>query len=189
MKLTLIELAIELACRAHRDQVRKGTDLPYISHPFGVALLLCRAGCDEEMIAAGILHDTVEDTRVTLDEIRKTFGNRVGDIVEGCSEPEKSRPWEERKAHTIRFLKDAPLDIKIVSCADKLHNLRSIAADRRRVGESVWDRFNRGREKQAWYYLEILRSLESRPEDLDDPAFSQILDSFRKEVKSLFPED
>src|SRR5438045_7386901 len=98
----MIDLAIEVAARAHYGQVRKGTDIPYISHPYAVGMMLARAGCPEEVIAAGILHDTVEDTYITLEYLRETFGEQVTLIVEGCSEPDHgSAPWEVRKAHSL----------------------------------------------------------------------------------------
>ena len=92
--MSLLDTAIEVAARAHRDQLRKGTDVPYITHPYGVGLMLARAGYDEEVIAAGILHDTVEDTDVTPEQVRETFGARVADIVRGRSEQDKDLPWE-----------------------------------------------------------------------------------------------
>ena len=149
--MSLLDTAIEVAARAHRDQLRKGTDVPYITHPYGVGLMLARAGYDEEVIVAGILHDTVEDTDVTLEQVREIFGARVADIVRGCSEPDKDLPWEARKRHTMEQLATASIEVRAVTCADKLHNIRSILADLR-AGHDVWGRFNRGREQQAWYY-------------------------------------
>src|SRR5437870_3730227 len=122
----LVERAIEVAAQAHRGQVRKGTDIPYISHPYAVGLLLARAGLPVELVAAGILHDTVEDTYLNLEYIRDHFGETVALIVEGCSEPERRAPWEERKQHTLDYLCAAPWEVRVVACADKLHNVRSI---------------------------------------------------------------
>src|SRR5438270_10454843 len=113
--MSTIDRAIELAATAHRHQVRKGTDIPYITHPYVVGIMLAQIGCDEEVVAAGILHDTVEDTPLTLDDIRAQFGDRVASIVEGCSEPDKSASWEHRKQHTLEYLKSAPWEVRIVS--------------------------------------------------------------------------
>jgi (p)ppGpp synthase/HD superfamily hydrolase len=157
--MSLIEVAIEFAAIAHSSQFRKGTDIPYISHPYGVGLILQRAGCQEEEIIAGILHDTLEDTDVTEEDILKEFGETVLMIVKGCSEPDKEASWEERKEHTLEYLKQAPLSIRQVSCADKLHNLRSIKRDLVDRGESAWERFKRGREQQKWYYTGVVESL------------------------------
>ena len=96
----MIDLAIEVAMKAHHKQLRKGTSIPYVTHPLAVGIMLAKIGCSDEVIVAGILHDTVEDTDITLDYIRDTFGNQVVKIVEGASEPEKTLPWKDRKKHT-----------------------------------------------------------------------------------------
>ena len=160
--MTTIFDAIEFAARAHRGHCRKGTKIPYIVHPLAVAKILIDAGCPEDDVVAGILHDTVEDTPVSLDEIRHTFGETVARIVEGASEPDKSKPWEKRKAHTIENLKTASEAVLLVSCADKIENLEAIREDRERVGEEVWARFRRGRDQQAWYYRSVLDVLKNR---------------------------
>jgi (p)ppGpp synthase/HD superfamily hydrolase len=160
--MTAVFDAIEFAARAHRGHFRKGTGTPYLVHPLAVAKILIDAGCPEEVIVAGILHDTVEDTPVSLDDIRRGFGDAVARIVEGASEPDKSKPWEERKAHTIESLKTAPEGVLLVSCADKIENLRAIREDREQVGEAVWGRFRRGRDQQAWYYRSVLAVLAER---------------------------
>jgi (p)ppGpp synthase/HD superfamily hydrolase len=157
--MNMIDQAIEFAARAHRSQYRKGTDIPYISHPYGVGMLLLKAGCKEEVIIAGILHDTLEDTDTTEDDLLNHFGQEVLMIVKGCSEPNKDESWEARKKHTHDFLKHASLSIRQVACADKLHNLRSIRRDLETMGESAWDKFKRGRELQKWYYTELVESL------------------------------
>ena len=154
--------AIEVAARAHRGHCRKGTPIPYIVHPLAVSKILIDAGCPEDVVVAGILHDTVEDTPVSLDEIRQGFGDAVARIVEGASEPDKSRPWEERKAHTIEFLKTASEAVLLVSCADRIENLQAIRDDRERVGEDIWTRFRRGRDQQEWYYRSVLAVLAER---------------------------
>lgn len=159
MSMGLIERAIEVATVAHKGQCRKGTDIPYIMHPFAVGMMLAKAGCDDEVVAAGILHDTVEDTDLTSDDIRNQFGHHVADLVAGASEPNKQASWEERKKHTLEYLKTAPLDVRMVSCADKLHNLRSVVRDYRNQAEALWGVFNRGKEQQLWYYTSLAESL------------------------------
>ncbi|MGA7732832.1 MAG: HD domain-containing protein [Chloroflexia bacterium] len=157
--MDIVDRAIEVAARAHRHQVRKGSDTPYISHPYSVGMMLARAGFDPEVIAAGILHDTVEDTDMTLGEVREEFGDRVAWIVEGCSEPDKSASWEERKEHTIGYLRTAPYEVRVVACADKLHNLGTVAEGYARLGDEIWGRFKRGRKEQEWYYRSLASSL------------------------------
>ena len=96
--------AIQLAARAHHHQVRKGTEIPYIVHPLAVAGLLIRVSTPEPAVIAALLHDVVEDTPVTIQEILSRFGREVADLVTALSEPDKKAPWEDRKAHTIDYL-------------------------------------------------------------------------------------
>lgn len=157
--MTLIDEAIAFAAHAHRKQTRKGTKIPYISHPYAVGMILQKAGCKEEVVAAGILHDTLEDTKTTREQLLERFGPTVLEIVEGCSEPDKEASWEERKQHTLDYLRTAPLEVRLVACADKLHNIRSVARDLEKHGEETWERFKRGRDRQQWYYAGLVDSL------------------------------
>ena len=156
-----IEEAIEIAAEAHHGQYRKGTHTPYITHPYAVGLILMEAGCTEVLIIAGILHDTVEDTDLTLDFIRERFGDTVANIVDGCSE-DKALRWRARKTERIEALKTASPEVCTVTCADKLHNLRTIISEYDDIGDSVWDRFHGGVEDQAWYYRSILSAIAER---------------------------
>ena len=156
-----IEEAIEVAAKAHHGQCRKGTDTPYITHPYAVGLILMEAGCSEAVIVAGILHDTVEDTDLTLAFIRERFGNPIAAIVDGCSE-NKALRWRARKTERIEALKTASPEVCTVTCADKLHNLRTIISEYDRIGDVIWDRFHGGVEDQAWYYRSILGAIADR---------------------------
>lgn len=152
--------AIRFAASAHAGQVRKGSKVPYITHPFEVAQILTDAGCSENVIIAGLLHDTVEDAGITVLQIQETFGQRVSQLVDACSE-DKTKPWEERKAHTIEEMSlTEDIELLLLACADKLSNLRSLNADFDQVGEAVWQRFKRGKAQQAWYYSEVLNCFE-----------------------------
>ena len=179
----MLHEAIRVAATAHGDQKRKGAELPYIIHPLSVAIILSRAGYPEEAIVAGALHDTVEDTALTLEDIRRGFGDRVAGIVEGCSEPDKSLPWEARKRHTLDYLKTASREVRAVSCADKLDNARSILADKGELGDRVWDRFSRGRDQQKRYYQGLVASLCNR---LNEEVEGSIFHQFRDVVAELF---
>jgi (p)ppGpp synthase/HD superfamily hydrolase len=158
----LLEAALAFAAVAHQGQRRKGTAVPYIVHPVGVMLVLMAAGeTDAEVLAAALLHDTVEDAGITLAELRQKFGDRVAEIVVGCSEPDRRAAWEVRKQHTVAYLRTAPRAVQLVAAADKLHNLRSLAADYAEVGEPLWQRFKRGRAAMAWYYHAVVDSLKA----------------------------
>lgn len=178
-----IDFAIEVAAKAHREQVRKHTDIPYITHSISIGMTLQKHGYSEDLIIAGILHDTIEDTPIDIDYIKEHFGERVASIVEGCSEPDKSLPWEERKEHTIEHLKTTSFEVNVVSCADKLHNIGTIARDYRKIGDKVWERFNRSREKQEWYYRNLAESFCRQAGSIEDEA---IFKEFRDEVENLF---
>jgi (p)ppGpp synthase/HD superfamily hydrolase len=179
----MIDLAIEVAVKAHQNQVRKGTDIPYITHPLAVGIILAKAGCSDDVIIAGILHDTVEDTSITLDYIRETFGDKVSTIVEGASEPDKALPWEERKRHTLDFLKGASPEVKFVALADKFNNIRAIASDYVEKGEEFWERFNKGKEDQKWYYQGLVQVLR---DDSADETYQTLHSQFSQEVREVF---
>jgi len=180
----MIFRAIEFAAKAHRNHYRKGTRIPYIVHPLNVAKILIEYGCTEEVVAAGILHDTTEDTPVTPGEIRKEFGDKVAELVEAASEPDKSDTWEHRKSHTVEYLKTAPMDVLILSCADKLDNVKSIIKDVEKHGESVWDRFNRPKDDQEWYYRSLVEVFNSRAGE--NETASELFKRFALKVKILF---
>jgi (p)ppGpp synthase/HD superfamily hydrolase len=182
-QVDLIERAIETAVKAHEKQKRKGTRIPYITHPFTVGITLAKAGCSEEVVAAGILHDTVEDARIKPSRIKEEFGEKVASMVEKCTEPDKRRSWRKRKQHTLDSLKKAGLDVKFVVCADKLHNIRTIARDYRKVGDRVWKRFRRGRKDQQWYYTSLVESLRITE---GNPSYEKLYKEFKRKVRAVF---
>jgi (p)ppGpp synthase/HD superfamily hydrolase len=163
-------------------QLRKGTNLPYIVHPLRVATILLENGCCDATVIAGILHDTVEDTPVKLSEISESFGDDVAKIVEGVSE-DKSLSWEERKAHTIESMKTAPMDVLLVTCADKLDNIQSIRDDIALNGEQIWTKFNRPKQQQGEYYRGLADVLVSRA---DGEPSCTLFHRLRREVDELF---
>lgn len=175
--------AVEVATRAHRGQCRKGSQTPYIVHPLAVAEILTRAGCEEEVVIAGILHDTLEDTSLELEDLVSLFGSGVADLVRGATEPDRGARWEVRKRHTIEYLQAAPLPVVLVSCADKLHNLLSMVEDLRAVGEEVWTRFSRPRDRQCWYHTELARVFSNR---LGDHSMSLLATRFEEVVHAVF---
>ncbi len=191
-----IEEAIEIAAQAHDGQFRKGTQTPYITHPYAVGLILRDAGCSEAVVIAGILHDTVEDTDLTLDCIRKSFGSPIADIVDGCSE-NKSLRWRERKTERIEALKTASHEVCLVTCADKLHNLRTVISEYDEIGDIVWERFHGGVEAQSWYYQSILNSLHTQIELIDNNCnnrdtqkqFQLIYQQLQQAVAYLFVDE
>ncbi len=178
--MDMIERAIIFAAKAHKNQTRKGTDIPYITHTFAVGMLLQKEKCSEEVIAAGILHDTLEDTETTFKDLTEAFGVRVANLVLAASENDKSLPWTVRKQHTIEMLKDASLEEIQVIVADKLHNLKSIRTDINLYGDIIWQRFNRGKCDQHWYYASIVKALSPRKKEF------KMICELEGEVKGIF---
>ncbi len=152
--------AFNFAAEKHKGQSRKTTTVPYIAHLMGVASLALEFGGDEEIAIAALLHDVVEDCggAPMLKEVKRRFGSRVAKIVDGCtdSDTDPKPPWRKRKETYIQHLKHADADTRLVSASDKLNNVRSILADYREVGESIWQRFNGGRDGTLWYYRALM---------------------------------
>ncbi len=133
--------ALEFAARAHQGQVRKSElDTPYISHPFAVGIILLKAGFDEDVIIAGILHDCIEDTAATPTEITTLFGPRVAELVQEVTE-DKTLPYQERKAGYLEHLRTASLEARAISAADLLANRMSILAELK-AGNNPWQYFS-----------------------------------------------
>lgn len=156
------ESALIYASQGHAGQVRKGTRIPYISHPLAVAALVMEVQGSEDEVVAALLHDLVEDAggEVRLADIRLRFGNKVADIVEGCSDTCSDdlgpKPlWAERKRRHLENLEDESESVLIVTTADKLHNVRSIVRDYEVLDEQIWPRFRGGREGTLWYYRQV----------------------------------
>ncbi|MDK2917979.1 MAG: hypothetical protein PWQ37_712 [Candidatus Petromonas sp.] len=180
----IINKAIEMAAKAHEGHHRKSSDVPYIVHPFEVAMILQENGADTDVIVAGILHDILEDTEITKKNMKDVFGEKILSLVLAASEElegRDKRPWEDRKRHTIDYAKSAALDEKMIICADKLSNIRSMIRNHKRIGDKLWERFNAPYSKQKWYYMSLVQSLKEL-EGYD------MYDEFKEAVKILFGE-
>lgn len=177
--------AIEFAAHAHAGQFRKGTRIPYIIHPLSVARILIECDASQDVVIAAVLHDVVEDTKVTLDAVRANFGDEVARLVQGMSEPNRRDTWENRKQHNLDYLETAPQDVLLIEIADKLDNIRSIRADFTREGDLFWKRFTRGRAKQKWYH-ETLAELFTRR--LIQGCGADLARAFDKNVRAVFAD-
>ena len=157
------EQALPYAARLHKEQVRKGTSTPYVTHLLAVASIVGENGGTEDEVVAALLHDAPEDQggEAQLGEIRVRFGDEVAEIVDGCTDTYETPkpPWRERKDRYLAHLADAPGSVRLVSSADKLHNARTVLSDYRLVGEDLWSRFNGGKEGTLWYYRAIVDAL------------------------------
>lgn len=150
-----MERAIQFATKAHKGQLRKISGEEYVTHPIAVGNLLKTAGFDEDVVIAGYLHDTVEDTDVTFEDIEREFGSRVVDFVKGNTE-NKTLTWLERKTRTIENVKDASIEMKALIVADKLDNIQSLSVHYEEFGDKIWEKFKGGPEQQEWYYKSVM---------------------------------
>ena len=150
--------ALEYATRAHAEQMRKGSEIPYLSHLLAVAALVLEDGGDEDEAIAALLHDVVEDQggEERLADVEREFGPRVAAIVESCSDTlvTPKPPWRDRKAAYVLHLEEAEPSSVRVSLADKVHNVRTIVLDYRSLGDAVWERFDADADP-VWYYRSL----------------------------------
>jgi GTP pyrophosphokinase len=149
--------ALAFAATAHAGQVRKGTSIPYISHPLAVAALAMEHGANEDQAIAALLHDTIEDCGVTDSQITELFGAYVALMVRDCTDTDTTPkpPWKERKQAYLAGLAAKPAESLLISACDKLHNMRCIVADLHRDGIATLQRFNGGAEGTLWYYTAL----------------------------------
>ena len=182
-----IQKAIVFATLKHKNQKRKGTDIPYIVHPMEVMQILTDLRCAENIIIAGILHDTLEDTATTPKEICDIFGQDILKIVQSESE-DKSKSWKERKQNTINHLKDASPESKIVCFADKFSNIRSMLRDKENIGQQLWQRFNAGKDDIKWYYRSIAEALKDTPTEglWNKEKFEELFKEFEETIEKVF---
>lgn len=160
--------AVDYVRVLHGHQIRKATLIPYLSHLISVAALVLENGGDEDCAIAALLHDAVEDAggKPRLRAIRAEWGDRIADIVAGCTDADTypKPPWRARKERYISHLAKADRDVLLVSAADKVHNTRTILADYRQMGDALWSRFDSGSD-QVWYYTTLLSTFQARGDD------------------------
>ena len=181
----LVEQALRWAAKCHRHHHRKGSDLPYITHPVSAAMFLMRAGIDDdEILAAAMLHDVVEDTDCSLETLGKRFPPRVVSLVAAMTERQhdadgRKRSWQERKSEHLRHIAEEPWEARAIVLADKLHNLGSMVFDLDH-GEELWSRFTSSPERTLWYYREMIAIAEQ-----DDPRLTQLANECRTLIERL----
>ncbi|MCA9041662.1 MAG: bifunctional (p)ppGpp synthetase/guanosine-3',5'-bis(diphosphate) 3'-pyrophosphohydrolase [Planctomycetaceae bacterium] len=185
----MIERALRLSARAHREQCRKSSDLPYVIHPVAVALILTQAGFEQEetVLTAALLHDVVEDTPVTLEQLERehAFPDEVINLVNELSEQKRDEAgnkisWKARKEHHLEVIRQSSLGACAVVLADKLHNLKSTLIDLQHVGPKIWDRFNSSEEEFLWYHHSMLEAA-----DRDEERIQNLIEENRKLLHEL----
>lgn len=186
----LLERAMRIAADAHRHHHRKGSDLPYITHPASVALLLLRAGiADDEILAAALLHDVVEDTDCSLSELAEQFPAHVVSLVAAVTERKldhdgRKRSWQERKEEHLRQIAAESWEARAIVLADKLHNLGTMLLDLQ-SGHDLWARFNAPRERLVWYYREMVLATWQQDPRLESLAQSAL--QFIEQLNAVSP--
>lgn len=167
-KNNLFGRAVAFAANAHAGQLRKGTNLPYLLHPLEAATICATITDDEEVLAAAVLHDTLEDTPTTKEALEERFGPRVTELVLAQTENKRkgqpaSATWRTRKEESLEHLRTSDdVQAKTVYLSDKLSNIRSTIRDLEQTGDRFWERFNqRDPLQHAWYYLSVAELLES----------------------------
>ncbi len=179
-----LDRAIEFAVHAHAGTERRGKGFPYIIHPLEAMVIVSTMTSDQEILAAAVLHDVVEDTDITIDEIRKRFGDRVAQLVDSESDRKMEfTDWRARKEESLNRLSFASREEKIVALGDKLSNMRAIARDYTTKGDdSFWEMFHvKEKAVHSWRYHALVEALSSLS---DTYAFQE----FRYLVNSIFPE-
>jgi len=164
-----IQHAIRFAIKTHeiyQKQKRKGKDIPYITHPLTVGLILATANASEDVIIAGILHDTIEDSikekKVTKEMIIERFGEKVYELVLSVTEQNKELPWEERKAEAIEHIKTFSNDSLLLKSTDIISNMTEIYSDYKKGGEQTFEKFNAGKNKILRNYNNVVSALISK---------------------------
>lgn len=160
----LILKGMQFALHAHQGQDRKVDGQPYYFHPLAVGRLLMEAGQAADVVVAGLLHDVVEDTAYSINDIEDEFGRRIAQWVNAVTEPDKDKPWRERKQAVLDTLVNAEEEVVLIALADKMDNLRSLRAAFDLQGPTVWGKFNRPKPDQRWYYQSLISLFSKRVE-------------------------
>ena len=181
LNTALLDRAIIFAVQAHAGTERRGKGFPYIIHPMEAMEIVATMTTDQELLAAAALHDTVEDTEVTIEDLRAAFGDRIANLVaqeseerpEGVSDEES---WHDRKRAAIASLAKASRDAKIVALGDKLSNIRAIARDYAEMGDALWKRFHTQDPKDhEWHYRGLADALRELDGTFAYQEFEQLI--------------
>lgn len=176
---SFFDKAVQFATEAHSGTERRGKAYPYIIHPMEAASIVATISNDQELLAASVLHDTVEDTDVTIEQIREQFGDRVAELVQHETAPlDENMTWREKKTVQVNQLVTAPYDSKVVALGDKLSNMYGIAIDYRKIGDEVWKLFHapNGKADVEWYYRSLGEALSELSDTLAYQKFVALLE-------------
>ena len=182
----LVDRAIVFAVKAHHNTERRGKGFPYIVHPLEAMEIVATITPDQELLAAAALHDVIEDTEVTVDELREMFGERIAHLVHAESDQidgvlfdgqNEEETWHARKQAAIDRLAAAPHDAKIVAMGDKLSNMRAIARDYKEKGDALWSIFHvKDKASHEWHYRGLADSLSELSGTFAYQEFVRLID-------------
>lgn len=189
----LLDRAIIFAVKAHHNTERRGKGFPYIVHPMEAVEIVATITPDQELLAAAALHDTVEDTDVTVEDIRREFGDRIADLVHAESDQidgvlfngeNETETWHARKQAAIDRLRRAPHDAKIVALGDKLSNMRAIYRDYVLQGDALWSIFHvTDKASHEWHYRGLADALSELNDTFAYQELVTLIDKVFKEVE------
>jgi (p)ppGpp synthase/HD superfamily hydrolase len=195
MKLTKkIQKALNLAAAKHNGQMRKSSKLPYIVHPFSVAIILSEFTDDENVIVAGLLHDLLEDVEsYSYQNLKNDFGQKIADIILGISEENdfdngesEKETWKKRKLGYLKNLEKQNQESLLICAADKIHNLKSMSRIYQEQKRGMWRDFNAPLEKQIWYYQAVIEILEIKLRNRQIlKKLKREFDFFKKNIKQI----
>ncbi len=177
----IVENAARIAVVAHKNQTRKDGDIPYVVHPFMVALTLARHGFPNEVVAAALVHDVLEDTDFPEEELKAAIGDTAFAIVKAVTN-EPGLPWEEQRSKYVETVRTGPEGAKAVSLADKLHNMKNLHEAHEVHGVALWTMFSRGKDKKIWFEEMMISMLR---EAWDHP----LIDDYEKLVEEMKKKD
>lgn len=185
-----VEQAIRAAAVLHKDQLRKGSmPFPYITHLVATAFTLMDYTEDEDVVIAGLLHDTLEDTDYTVDELQEDFGGRVRELVEAVTEPkstpEKKVTWKERKSLYIQQLKKAPKDAVLIAAADKIHNFRTLVEDYTESHDRFMQDFGKNFDDRIEAYQQISNIINNRLSGPILAEFNHVFEEFKQFLQNV----
>ncbi len=179
---SILDKAIVFAVKAHANTARRAKNFPYIVHPLEAVSIVATMTDDQDLLAAAALHDTVEDTEVTIEEIRSVFGQHIADLVDAETDPVSTsdkapKGWRETKIKALERLSMASYEVKMVAMGDKLSNMRAIAQDYRQIGDKVWERFHapNGKADYKWRYEALAEALKDLNETSAYREFSDLI--------------
>lgn len=195
LETALLDKAIIFATKAHAGTERRGKGFPYIVHPMEAVEIVATITPNQELLAAAVLHDTVEDTDVTIEDIRSGFGDRVASLVHAESDViikgREEDTWRQRKQAAIDRLAAAPRDAKIVAMGDKLSNMRAIARDYSVRGDELWSIFHApgGKADHEWHYRGLARALSDLKGTFAFAEFTELIDKVFGEPEAFITEN